>query len=144
MTITVDLSKLPESYDQSRVAVIKQRLAEAACSMLGSGEGQTLDAFARDDRSPVRHLLVSDLVIPLPAGVMTIGRQPDCGLHLSDDLGVSRLHASLTVHASDGRVTLRDADSVNGTLVNGQRVTEETNLCSGDVVEIGKFRLELI
>ena len=63
----------------------------------------------------------------------TIGRDPGNDLVL-DSLVVSRRHASL--HLRDGVYWLRDLSSVNGTTVNGQRVTEAA-LRGGDIIRIG-------
>jgi two-component system response regulator AtoC len=72
---------------------------------------------------------------PLPAsGEVIIGRNPDAGLRLSDDL-VSREHAQLLV-VPDG-LRLSDLESRHGTVVNGQPVTGARMLHSGDVITIG-------
>src|SRR5207249_451457 len=49
-----------------------------------------------------------------------IGRADDCGLVL-DDTEVSRHHAALRA-LPDGRATIEDLGSINGTFVNGVRV----------------------
>jgi len=51
---------------------------------------------------------------------------------------VSRKHAEF-VRSGSG-YTIRDVGSLNGTYVNGERV-EQTELASGDEVQIGKFKL---
>jgi ABC transport system ATP-binding/permease protein len=65
------------------------------------------------------------------------GRDPDCDLVLPHP-GVSRRHCVIERDA-DGWV-LRDGESSNGTLVNGERC-EEARLQDGDVVQIGMTRL---
>ncbi|HET9077853.1 MAG TPA: FHA domain-containing protein [Acidimicrobiales bacterium] len=67
----------------------------------------------------------------------TIGRHPESDIFL-DDVTVSRRHAE--VLASDGRFTVTDSGSLNGTYVNRERI-EQAELHSGDEVQIGKFRL---
>ena len=67
----------------------------------------------------------------------TIGRSPDCGVFL-DDVTVSRRHAVLT--ENDGRFTIEDQGSLNGTFVNRRRV-ENAELEDGDELQIGKYRL---
>lgn len=67
--------------------------------------------------------------------VTRIGRHPDSDLFL-DDVTVSRRHAE--VRRRDGRFTLRDVGSLNGTYVNSERV-EEAALENGDEVRIGKY-----
>jgi len=51
---------------------------------------------------------------------------------------VSRKHAEFVRSGSE--YTIRDVGSLNGTYVNGERV-EQTELASGDEVQIGKFKL---
>lgn len=69
--------------------------------------------------------------------VVTVGRNLDSDIFL-DDVTVSRQHAEFT---TEGSVTsVRDLSSLNGTFVNRAR-TESGSLTSGDVVQIGKFKL---
>ncbi len=67
----------------------------------------------------------------------TIGRNPDSDIFL-DDVTVSRRHA--VVDHADGRYTVSDAGSLNGTYLNRQRI-DSAPLRSGDEVQVGKFRL---
>jgi FHA domain/zinc-ribbon domain len=67
----------------------------------------------------------------------TIGRSPDCGIFL-DDVTVSRRHAVLI--ESDGRFTIEDQGSLNGTFLNRKRI-ESAELENGDELQIGKYRL---
>ncbi|MFT4229305.1 MAG: FtsK/SpoIIIE domain-containing protein [Microbacterium sp.] len=64
--------------------------------------------------------------VPLSRGVVTIGRDADCDVVLSDAL-VSKRHARLEVGAE--RVELVDLNSANGILVDGMAVT---HLSSGE------------
>jgi pSer/pThr/pTyr-binding forkhead associated (FHA) protein len=74
---------------------------------------------------------------PLEAEVTRAGRHPDSDIFL-DDITVSRRHAE--VHLLDGRYTLRDTGSLNGTYLNRERI-DDAPLVSGDEVQIGKYRL---
>src|SRR5919199_1289257 len=65
-----------------------------------------------------------------------IGRHPDSDIFL-DDITVSRRHAEIR---RDGRFSLHDVGSLNGTYVNRERV-EDADLRSGDEIQIGKFKL---
>lgn len=71
---------------------------------------------------------------------------PDIDLSPYDayELGVSRMHSEIRL-ASDG-VTVLDLESANGTLVNGVRVDPMSPvvLRHGDVIQIGRLRLQLI
>jgi len=75
------------------------------------------------------------LVLRLPdAGTATIGRSADNEIRLSG-ANVSRRHAALRCHP-DG-VELCDTDSVNGSAVNGERITGWLRLAPGAVIQIG-------
>ncbi|MFL5738098.1 MAG: FHA domain-containing protein [Actinomycetota bacterium] len=73
----------------------------------------------------------------LDAERTTAGRLPESDIFL-DDVTVSRKHVEFL--RSGGAYTIRDVGSLNGTYVNGERV-EQTELASGDEVQIGKFKL---
>lgn len=92
--------------------------------------------------SPAAYLDHDGASVPLDRAVVTIGRHPDRQVVLLDRRA-SRLHAE--VRLVDGRHLLRDLDSANGTLVNGESV-HEIELSDGDALEIGDsilvFRLE--
>ncbi len=78
---------------------------------------------------------------PLAAPGMVIGRGADADLRINDP-GVSRRHAELRVTGRRGApvVTVVDLGSTNGTLVDGQRVSE-TELRDGSTVRIGNTDL---
>ena len=68
----------------------------------------------------------------------SIGRHPESTIFL-DDITVSRRHSSVD-RAGEGSFTIRDADSLNGTYVNRERV-EARELVDGDEVQVGRFHL---
>ena len=70
--------------------------------------------------------------------VISIGRDPSNDLVLSDSM-VSRRHAIL--EHRENQYILRDNNSSNGTMVNGDRVDSEKPLRDGDLVAIGSSRL---
>jgi S1-C subfamily serine protease len=72
--------------------------------------------------------------IPLGEEPLVVGRGTGADLMLRD-ANVSRRHATLRALA-DGTVEVRDAQSANGTFVNGERVVEAT-LRGGDQLRIG-------
>jgi hypothetical protein len=80
------------------------------------------------------------LLVSLDPGVTHIGRGLHADLRL-DENSVSRRHAIL-VNRESG-VRLLDDRSSNGTFVNGRRVTQ-TELCSGDVLVLGKVVLRYL
>ncbi|GAA3611138.1 hypothetical protein GCM10022223_29040 [Kineosporia mesophila] len=65
------------------------------------------------------------------------GRRPASDIFL-DDVTVSRKHAEFV--RRDGGFYVRDAGSLNGTYVGGDRI-DEALLKDGDEVQIGKYRL---
>jgi pSer/pThr/pTyr-binding forkhead associated (FHA) protein len=65
---------------------------------------------------------------------LTIGRMPSNNVVL-DDPKASRRHAEIVLH--DGEPAIRDLQSANGTLLNGEPVTEDRPLHNGDTVTIG-------
>jgi uncharacterized RDD family membrane protein YckC len=72
-----------------------------------------------------------------PGAALTIGRDPTNDVVLPDAM-VSRHHAVVEPRA--GLFFLRDRHSANGSVVNGERVSER-GLRDGDVVAIGTVRL---
>jgi serine/threonine protein kinase len=74
---------------------------------------------------------------PAPRG-LTVGRSPDNDIVISDMLAVSRYHAQ--VIPENGTCVLYDRDSLNGTVVNNQRVFRH-ELEHGDQIQIGSARL---
>jgi len=78
--------------------------------------------------------------IDLREGEITLGRSRGCGVVLRDP-SVSRGHALLSVR--QGRVTLQDLRSSNGTYVNGKRLDKETVVEDGDRLVIGETELFL-
>lgn len=75
--------------------------------------------------------------VSLPRTVLSIGRDPSNDLVLPDAM-VSRRHA--VVEWRGGQFFIRDCNSSNGSLVNGDRVSER-GLRDGDLVAIGTARL---
>ena len=71
--------------------------------------------------------------------VWRIGRFPDCDIVLAD-ASVSRRHAELMFR--DGAFQLRDT-STAGTFANGVPVEDVVSLSSGDVIQIGPYKLKL-
>lgn len=74
----------------------------------------------------------------LPECILVVGRDPTCGLQLSDS-SVSRIHCRL--FADEEGVRLEDAESRYGTLINRRPVTIKI-LRPGDRIEIGDTELQ--
>jgi len=69
----------------------------------------------------------------LTAGTFVIGRQPDLDLSLPTEPGVSKVHAKIV--AEGDHYVLYDAESRNGTIVNGRPV-QRVRLYDGDEVQV--------
>ncbi|MDQ1019143.1 FHA domain-containing protein [Streptomyces afghaniensis] len=78
----------------------------------------------------------------LHGGEIRIGRSADADVPL-DDPDVSRLHCAVTVSA-DGRVSVADLDSTNGTTLDGARVGDRAvRFAPGALLRIGESALRL-
>ena len=77
------------------------------------------------DHEPVRQF-------PIFGGVFTIGRKPGSTLCLPLAC-VSGNHAEFEVR--EGRLTIRDLGSTNGTFINGGRLNGEREVVDGDLVQ---------
>ncbi|MFK4152031.1 FHA domain-containing protein [Streptomyces fungicidicus] len=78
----------------------------------------------------------------LHGGEIRIGRSADADVPL-DDPDVSRLHCAVTV-GSDGRVSVADLGSTNGTTLDGRRVgPRPVRLAPGSLLRIGESALRL-
>jgi L-cysteine/cystine lyase len=74
-------------------------------------------------------------------GPLVIGREGEDAGRIADDPELSRVHARVRRDRHD-QVVIEDLGSVNGTYVNGARVSEQV-LAVGDVVQVGACSLEL-
>lgn len=88
-------------------------------------------------------LSFGDLVLrsfPVAGQSLTIGRRPYNDIAL-DDLTVSGEHAVILTGA--GKRVVKDLDSRNGTLVNGEPIRSHL-LAHGDLIEVGIYRLRYL
>lgn len=76
----------------------------------------------------------------LPGKEVTLGRDRSCVLSIAAD-GVADRHCVL--RPTPQGIAVRDLGSPLGTFVNGARITEETLLEPGDILEVGPLRLQL-
>jgi len=81
--------------------------------------------------------------IPLQDGQHMLGRSSACAIVVTMD-GVSRQHCLLTV--SGARVMIQDADSKNGTWVNGDRLApgDSVRLANGAVLHLGDASFKFV
>jgi pSer/pThr/pTyr-binding forkhead associated (FHA) protein len=77
----------------------------------------------------------------LTEGTHVVGRQEGVSIFISDRQ-VSRNHAVITVQ--NGRVTIEDRASANGTFVNGERMSSPRTLKAGDQLKFGDLLLAVV
>jgi hypothetical protein len=102
---------------------------ELSVTLPDRAHGSGLLVVERGPNAGARYVLDSD--------VIRVGRHPESDIFL-DDITVSRRHAEF--HRGPDGDEVRDVGSLNGTYVNRERI-EQSLLKSGDVVQIGKFKL---
>jgi serine/threonine protein kinase len=121
------LSKKPEDRYADATALLKElRALKASGKLARSGQLAVVPAL----------VLVSAKTgkpINLVGTTFTLGRGTECEVVIKS-AEVSKRHCRIVVR--DGKVSLEDLDSVNGTQVNGKAVTR-VDLSDGDVLEIG-------
>ena len=109
------------------------------------------NARARVERRPALVSLRGELLavpIPLERDQVTLGRALEADVRVNDQQA-SRLHACISIErdpqSGDVRCKVADLASKNGTLVNGQLITE-TFLNEGDKIAIGDhlFRFDML
>jgi hypothetical protein len=74
----------------------------------------------------------------LDADTTTVGRHPEADIFL-DDVTVSRRHSDFLRDGTS--FVVKDLGSLNGTYLNGERITGTAPLSDGAEVQVGKFRL---
>ncbi|MDF2875452.1 MAG: type secretion system domain protein [Sporomusa sp.] len=82
--------------------------------------------------------LLTQTIYPITES-LAIGRSQDNDLIINDTI-VSHEHACIS--KSKQTYLIADLHSTNGTLLNGQRIEEETALADGDVIQIGAVTLK--
>ncbi|MEV6594115.1 FHA domain-containing protein [Streptomyces acidicola] len=130
-----------ERLDAQRCTLGEPPLVDGAVLSLGAPEpGPEVDESA-----PRLHVVAgpdAGGVHFLHGGRIDIGRSADADVPL-DDPDVSRLHCAVTV-AEDGRVSVADIGSTNGTTLDGIRVGDRpVRLTPGALLRIGESALRL-
>jgi len=82
-------------------------------------------------------------VLPLVRAEYTIGRREQHAIRLTER-NISRDHARLVHDDPRDQYVLEDMGGHNGTRVNGAPAKKQQVLRSGDVIELGDYRLEII
>ena len=78
--------------------------------------------------------------IPITKKRFLIGRAEQCNLRPKSD-AISRNHCVILV--KDQTVLIRDLNSRNGTVVNGEKISGDKELESGDHLQLGKLEFEI-
>ncbi|MFJ1589670.1 FHA domain-containing protein [Kitasatospora albolonga] len=131
-----------ERLDSQRIALGEPPLVDGAViSLQVPGEGE-----ATDDSVPARLHVVAGPdaggVHLLHGGQIRIGRSAEADVPL-DDPDVSRLHCAVTV-AEDGRVSVADLNSTNGTSLDGTEVRDRpVRFPPGSLLRLGESVLRL-
>lgn len=71
----------------------------------------------------------------------TLGRDAKCNLTLQSAI-VSRVHSKIVLHKDE--IFISDCKSTNGTILNGLKISRETRLRAGDVIDICDFQYTLL
>lgn len=71
----------------------------------------------------------------------TLGRAGNCDLNLDDDVEISNQHTLLQFN--NGKLSARDLNSTNGTLVNGVPIHNDYPLRAGDLLLLGRTELRV-
>jgi adenylate cyclase len=79
-------------------------------------------------------------ILELNKPVITVGRGNANDLVLND-ASVSRFHAVIKLR--DNSIFVADRGSTNGIVLNGEKISKETELINGDVALVGLYRLRL-
>ena len=79
--------------------------------------------------------------IPVTKKRFLIGRAEQCNLRPKSD-AISRNHCAILV--KEQGVLIRDLNSRNGTYINGEKISEDVELGTGDHLQLGKLEFEIV
>ncbi|GAA2622071.1 FHA domain-containing protein [Streptomyces vastus] len=131
-----------ERLDAQRCTLGEPPLIDGAVLCLGAPSEPGPEVHAAEARLHVVAGPDAGGVHLLHGGRIDIGRSADADVPL-DDPDVSRLHCAVTV-AADGRVSVADLGSTNGTTLDGARVGERpVRLAPGALLRVGESALRL-
>jgi pSer/pThr/pTyr-binding forkhead associated (FHA) protein len=81
--------------------------------------------------------------LSVPVKRFLIGRGDDCHMRPKSE-AISRNHCAILVNEDQDEVIIRDLNSRNGTYVNGDRLSEDQPLVTGDHLQIGRLEFEVV
>lgn len=134
----VDISAIPKAVRDFEVKKSKSGTSEAAESAPAPAPGQPAPGGGRvRPKKPfLLHITAEGEEYALPLGwICTVGRQDGNDVKVNDQRA-SKRHAE--IFYNDGSYYLRDLNSANGTLLNGEYVVEDIALKHDDEVVIGR------
>ncbi len=119
---------------------------EVVFAYLGRGTAFGFEPLLETRAQPALRLVCVAPPAALPAveltGTVTLGRKAGCQVLFSpEQRGVGRQHCRF--EERDGDLYLRDLDSINGTLLNGERIREAI-VTAGDRVTIVDYTFEVV
>lgn len=79
--------------------------------------------------------------IPVRVPRFIIGRSVECQLRPNSEL-ISRHHCQISLDGD--KASIMDLGSSNGTIVNGERITEEVSINDGDFVQVGPLGFQVM
>jgi ABC-type multidrug transport system ATPase subunit/pSer/pThr/pTyr-binding forkhead associated (FHA) protein len=74
-------------------------------------------------------------------GKVVLGRSSECDVVLPDQPSISRKHASIEKKGNEYYLT--DLGSLNGTYLNGKRISGSVKVTSNDTIFIGRYQIQL-
>jgi pSer/pThr/pTyr-binding forkhead associated (FHA) protein len=105
------------------------------------GRVQITPSYKEADGPTGVDLLLSDgRTLHMNGERAVLGRLPECDIALND-ANASRMHSEIRWNGRGYDV--RDLGSMNGTYLNDERLVEPTLLRTGDVITIGRTRIEV-
>ena len=151
------VSRLPKAIpppDEAEPAVARSGVNRVSWTVPAPEAGQPVGALTREhmllegspDGAVAGRLKVvsgpaEGLTVRVPGGGMVFGRAEQGIGSLGGDKELSRRHARLM--PKDGRLVVEDLGSRNGTRVGGEVIEDATDVGVGEVIELGRTRLEV-
>jgi len=132
----VDLGQVPPDPDNVWLTWAEGRVedADVADELIAVGEDPDQPPAQRP-RLVFEEGTVQERVWMMEEGEMTVGRARGNQIQIRDDSGVSRRHC--TVFERDGAYFVRDNGSTKGTLVDGELISDDTEVADGARIVAG-------
>lgn len=125
-----------QDYSVEKTEALARKMVEEVLAQIGTDGAQT--PYLRVMNGPEEG---KQLVIGPDIAEATIGRGTDCDFQIND-ANVSRRHAIIRRDWND--ITIEDAGSKNGVVINERRITRPTALRDADEIMLGAMKLTFI